>query len=469
MSTTDHTAPKLTRRPVASTLFRMALPMLGGTFALNAFNLTDTWFVAQLGTLPLAAMGFSFPVVMFLVSITFGLGTGATAVVSHALGSGDHELAKRITTHALILSVCIVALVSVVGLLTIDPLFRLIGANDTVLPMIHEYMTIWYLGVVFMVVPMIANNIIRATGDTVLPSMIMVLSSALNIILDPIMIFGWMGFPSMGIRGAALATLISRAVAGGVVLWFLHRRYKLLAFIIPTWASMWHSWKEVLKIGLPSCLSNVLVPISGAVITYIVAQYGEEAVAACGAASRIEMFAFMVPMALGVTLVPFVGQNFGAQRLDRVQEAQRISYAVAFCFGIVVAIIFGLFSRHLAALFSQDPEVVSILTHYLTIIPIGYGMMELHRYSGFFLNGIKKPLHSAGVNITRILVLLIPLTVVGSLLYGLEGLFWGRIICDLISGVVGMVWSRRVLSNLIRQAEANTPRLENAFTQTLKA
>lgn len=430
--------------------------MLGGTFALNAFNLTDTWFVAQLGTLPLAAMGFSFPVVMFLVSITFGLSMGATAVVSHALGSCDHALAKQITTHTLFLSVCIVALVSVLGLLTIDPLFRFIGANDKVLPMIHEYMTIWYLGVVFMVVPMIANNIIRATGDTVLPSMIMVLSSVLNMILDPIMIFGWLGFPSMGIRGAALATLIARAVAGVVVLWFLHHRYQLLAIQIPNWRSMWHSWKEVLKIGLPSSLSNVLVPISGGVITYIVAQYGEEAVAACGAASRIEMFAFMIPMALGVTLVPFVGQNFGAKRLDRVKEAQHLSYGFAIGFGVLIAIGFGLFAHHLAALFSDDAEVVSILAHYLTIVPIGYGMMELHRYSGFFLNGIKKPLHSTGVNITRIVVLLIPFTIIGSHFFGLEGLFWGRIACDLISGVVGMIWSHRVLSHLIQQENGPT-------------
>jgi putative MATE family efflux protein len=428
--------------------------MLGGTFAINAFNVTDTWFVSQLGTLPLAAMSFSFPVVMFLVSITFGLGTGATAVVSHALGSGDHALAKRITTHALILSVCIVAIVSIGGLLTIDPLFRMLGANETVLPMIHEYMSVWYLGVVFMVVPMTANNIIRATGDTVLPSMIMILSSGVNMILDPIMIFGWISFPSMGIRGAALATLISRAIAGCVVLWVLHHRYHLLTLEVPTLKSMWRSWKEVLKIGLPSSFSNVLIPISGAVITYIVAQYGEEAVAACGAASRIEMFAFMVTMALGVSLVPFVGQNFGAKRLDRVKEAQKLSFGFAFCFGIVVAICFRLFSQNLAELFSQDEAVISILTRYLSIIPIGYGMMEVHRYSGFFLNGIKKPLHSTGVNMTRILVLLIPLTFVGSYFYGLDGLFVGRIICDLCSGAIGMLWSHRILNNLIRTTEA---------------
>jgi putative MATE family efflux protein len=309
-------------------------------------------------------------------------------------------------------------------------------------------MTVWYLSVVFIILPMVANNVIRATGDMMLPSMIMILSSVLNMILDPIMIFGWWGFPAMGIRGAALATLIARAITGVVVLWFLYHRYQLLSFERPTWSGMLRSWQEVLAIGLPSSLSSVLMPLSGAVVTYIVAQHGPAAVAAFGAASRIEMFAFMVPMALGITLLPFVGQNYGAQRLDRVKEAQHWCYGFALIFGVIIAILFASFARQLAGLFSEDPEVIRILAHYLTIVPIGYGMMELHRYSGLFLNGIKKPLHSTGLSIVRIIVLLIPLTLIGSLWFGLEGVFWGRIISDLTSGAVGMLWTYRVLRNL---------------------
>ena len=431
----------------------MAVPMLGGTFAMNAFNLTDTWFVAQLGTLPLAAMGFSFPVVMFLMSITRGLGTGATAVVSHALGRHDHELAKRITTHTLILAALVVICVSVGGLLTIDPVFTMLGAEQTVLPLIHQYMTIWYLGVVFMMFPMMAGDIVRATGDTVSPSLIMVLSSVLNMILDPIMIFGLWGFSSLGIRGAALATLLSRAVSCFAVLWILSHRHHLFAWRIPSWHTMLASWKEVLTIGLPSSLSNILIPISGAVITRIVAHYGEPAVAACGAASRIEMFAFMIPMTLGVSLVPFVGQNYGANRLDRIRDGQRYSYSFAFVFGIVIAISFALFSDHLARLFSRDQAVIAVLTHYLSIIPLGYGMMEIHRYSGFFLNGLKQPLHSTGVNVMRILGLLIPFSFLGGQFFGIKGIFWGRALADIIAGCVGMIWANAILKKIIHQTE----------------
>ena len=453
MASIDRTAPKLTRKPVLPTLFAMAVPMLGGTFAMNAFNLTDTWFVAQLGTLPLAAMGFSFPVVMFLMSITRGIGTGATAVVAHTLGRHDTESARRITTHTLILAAFIVICVSIGGLLTIDPVFKMLGAEQSVLPLIRQYMTIWYLGVIFMVFPMMAGDIIRATGDTVSPSLIMVLGSVLNMILDPIMIFGWMGFPALGIRGAALATLLSRAVSCVTVLWILSHRHRLLAWRIPAWHAMLTSWKEVLNIGLPSSFSNILMPISGAVITRIVAQYGEAAVAACGAAGRIEMFAFMIPMTLGVSLVPFVAQNYGAKRLDRVRDGARYSYGFAFVFGIVIAIAFAMFSGHLARLFSQDQAVIAVLTRYLSIIPLGYGMMEIHRYSGFFLNGIRKPLHSTGVNVMRILGLLIPFSFVGGALFGLDGIFWGRAAADIIAGCAGMVWANTVLKRVIHQTE----------------
>lgn len=451
MISSGKSGPVLTQRPVLSTLFWMGVPMLGGTFAMNAFNLTDTWFVAQLGTRPLAAMGFTFPVIMLLVSLTRGLGMGGTAAVSHALGRYDQVAAKRISTHALILGLLVVIVVAAGGLLTIDPVFRMLGAEPEVMPLIRQYMTIWYFGVAFMVLPMMAADIIRATGDTVSPSLIMVAGSLVNIVLDPIMIFGFAGFPALGIRGAALATLISRALGCFLVIRILHQRHQLIAFERPIWSEMWGSWKEILHIGLPSGLSNILMPISGAVITFIVAGHGEAAVAAVGAASRIEMFAFMVPMALGISLVPFVGQNYGAQRLDRVKQGQLYSTIFAFGFGLFIAVVFWLCAGPLAHLFSKDEAVVEVLTYYLKVIPIGYGMMEIHRYNGFFLNGIRKPLQSTALNVIRIVCLIIPLSYLGDAFFGLSGVFWGRVSTDILAGAIGFFWSLAVLNRVIRE------------------
>lgn len=432
----------------------MAVPMLGGTFAMNAFNLADTWYVSRLGTLPLAAMGFSMPLIMFLISMTRGLGLGGTAAVSHALGRSDTAGARRITTHAILLSVAVIVVISVGGLLTIDPIFRLLGAEGAVLPLIRDYMTIWYLGVVFMVMPMMAGDIIRATGDTVSPSLIMISSAGLNIALDPVLIFGLGSIPAMGIRGAALATLLTRALSFTAVLTVLHRKHRLIAFEVPRWPELWASWKEVLHIGLPSAFSTVLIPIAGGVLTFLVARHGEAAVAAVGAAGRLEMFAFMVPMALGVSLVPFVGQNAGAGRLDRVREAQLYSNAFAFGFGLFIAAMFWLFAEPLARLFSQDEAVITTLTRFLRIVPLGYGLNEVHRYSGFFLNGIRRPMHSFGVNVVRIVGLLLPLAFLAEHYYGLSGLFWSRVVSDVLAGLIGLVWSRAVLQRVMAAAAA---------------
>lgn len=450
-------APMLTRRPVGSTLFRMAVPMLGGTLAMQAFNLTDTWFVAKLGTLPLAAMGFTFPVVMLVACLVRGLGTGATALVSHALGQGDHDQARRVTTHSMILGTFVVLVVSILGIMTIEPVFRALGATEDELPMVHEYMTIWYAGVVFMVLPMVANDTIRATGDTVRPSMLMVVGSVINMILDPIMIYGWAGCPVLGIRGAAWATLLSRAVTCVASLWILHRRHRLLLLGIPSFASMWESWGRVMQIGLPSAFSNLLMPISAAIITRIIAGHGPAAVAATGAGGRIEMFAFMIPMCLGISLVPFVGQNFGAERLDRVREARRLSITFAALFGLLTFVMFMATAPVLARFFSDDPAVIAILTRYLRIVCFGHGMMEVHRYAGFFLNGIHRPMHAMGVNVFRIVVLLIPLSIIGGKLFGLDGVFFGRMITDVIGGTVGIVWSGAVLRTLT-EGKAAAPR-----------
>lgn len=434
----------LTDGPVHRTLVRMAAPMLGGAFAMHAFNLTDTWFVSMLGTKPLAAMGFTFPVVFFIAFLVRGLGTGATALVSHALGRGDLDRARRLTTHALLLALVVVGVIAVAGLTTIDPLFRGLGAGDAVLPLIGQYMRIWYAGIAFMVLPMIANDIIRATGDTVRPSLLMVLGSMLNMVLDPVMIFGLAGCPALGIRGAALATLVARAVTCAASLLVLHR-HGLLIWTLPAPDVLGRSWRRVLGIGIPSACSNLMMPLSRAVITRIVAGYGEPAVAACAAGGRVEMFAFMVPMCLGMSLMPFVGQNCGAGRLDRVRQARQQSMVFAFLFGLGTCVAFCVAAPGVAACFSDDPEVILIMTAYLRIVSVGHGMMEVHRYAGFFLNGMHRPMQAMGVNAARVLGLLIPLSLLGGRWFGLHGVFMGRAAADVGAGLIGFLWSGWIL------------------------
>ena len=187
-----------------------------------------------------------------------------------------------------------------IGSLTIEPVFRLLGATDDVLPLIKEYMEIWYLGVIVVIVPFVGNSAIRSNGDTRTPALIMICMVLLNGVLDPIMIFGWGPVPEMGMHGAALATVISRAIGLILSLYFLRYRDDLLSVKIPSFKKMYESWKGILFIGLPAAATNLVVPFTTALITELVATKGAAAVAALGVAARIDVLAIAVVVALSV-------------------------------------------------------------------------------------------------------------------------------------------------------------------------
>ncbi len=439
---------RLTDKKVSTTLIRMAVPMLAGTFAMNAYNLTDTWFVSRLGTVPLAAMAFTFPVVMIIRFITMGLGTGALAIVAHAIGSNDHDNAKRLTTHALILALLFSALITIVGQFMIHPLFSALGAQGEVLKMVLQYMRIWFAGAIVMAVPSMMTQILMGTGDTKSASITMVVGTLVNLVLDPIMIFGWGVIPALGISGAALATIISQTFALLFPLYVLSQKHHLIRWQLPQLTRLIDSWKRILRLGIPNILSNLLTPLSMALVTRLIAGYGPAAVAATGATSRLEMFAFMIPMSIGMSLVPFVAQNYGAGSFDRIIEAQRETRWFALGYGLLTTILFFIFAPQMAAIFSTDPKVTEVMVSYLRIVCFGYGMAESFRYSTFCLTGVQKPLSSALLSFLRTFVLLVPFSYAGSYIWGLQGIFTGRLLTDVIAASIGMFYSWRVLQDM---------------------
>ncbi|OQA92483.1 MAG: Multidrug export protein MepA [Elusimicrobia bacterium ADurb.Bin231] len=446
--------PKLIESNVKSTLFKMAVPMLAGTIVMNTYNFVDTWFVSKLGTIPLAAMGFTFPVVMLFTFVASGIGIGITTLTSHAIGRADKKDASRIVTHGIILVILLSLLLSFFGYLSINTIFRFLGADESTLPLVKGYMKIWYMGAVFMAFPMMGKGILIAMGDSKFASLFMVAGALTNCILDPIMIFGLFGFPALGIWGAALATVIAQAVSSIWLLYLLSVKHHLLSFKRPEIPLFVKSVKRIMEFAIPGSISMMLMPISAAVITTLISKYGNVAVAAVSAAGRIEMFAFIIPMALGMSLVPFVSQNFGAGRLDRIKEAQIYSIRFAFFYGIFTAVLFSVAAPFFAGIFTKDKEVARIFILYVRTISFGYGMMEIHRYCGFFLTGIHKPVSATILNAVRVLVFLIPLSFLGSSYLGIRGIFSGRLISDIMSGILAIffvTWTLKMKQPLMQK------------------
>lgn len=438
----------LVRGDVKSTLFRMAFPMLAGTFAMNAYNLTDAYFVSRLGTYPLAAMSFTFPVVMFMTFVAGGIGTGVTALVSHAMGRQDRADAVKLATHGMALAVAAAVALSIAGYFSIDWLFRRLGADGKTLPLVEAFMRIWYLGALTMALPMMGNGILISAGDSAGASRFMILGTVLNALLNPIMIFGYFGFPAMGIRGSALATVVAQLFSTAWLLCLLRGRHHLLAFRRWRFGEYLESFRRILAFAIPSILSMTLMPISAGVITRILSGFGNEAVAASGAATRLESFAFVVPMALGISLTPFVSQNFGAERLDRIREARSIATRFALLYGAVVAVLFFVCAPWFASFFSDDPKVTGVIIAYIRIVSFGYGMMETHRYSGFVLTGLQRPVSTTLLNALRVVVVLIPLSWLGGRFFGVRGVFFGRLATDFVVGCIGLACVTRTFDSI---------------------
>lgn len=235
--------------PIGRSLFRLSWPMLIGMMAMSLFNIADTWYVAQIGMNELAAMTFTFPVVMILNGLTLGIGMGATAIISQRFGAGDREQVRKLARDALLLALFLVVIVTLAGLVTMRPLFRALGADGEMLTMVAQYMRIWYMGTLFVVVPMVGNSAIRGTGDTKTPAWIMTFAAVGNIVLDPLFIFGLGPIPGMGLEGAAIATVLSRAMTMFAALYVLFYRDKLVLYALPKLKEMWSHWKSVLLVG----------------------------------------------------------------------------------------------------------------------------------------------------------------------------------------------------------------------------
>lgn len=432
----------LTTGAIGPTIINLTLPMMVGMVGMVAFNLIDTYFIGKLGTEALAAMGYTFPVVMLQGVISMGLGVGASSVISRAIGSGDHAGVQRLTVDALVLSVTLVLIVITIGLLTIDPLFRLIGARGSTLELVRQYMVIWYLGVPFVVIPMVGNNAIRAAGNTVIPSTIMMVAIVVNTTLDPLLIFGIGPFPRMGLQGAAIATVCARAVTLCMSLLFLRFKFDMLTSRLPSRKELFRSWHRILFVGAPAALTQALIPLSVAAITRMIAGYGETAVAAFAVGMRIEMFVLSPLMALGAVLIPFVGQNLGANKIDRIGKGIRFAYGFSLVLGIVIFIVLSVWGRQIASVFNDTPKVVTVVYRYLQIVSLSYGFLGAVLLTASFFNALNRPMNAVLITLFRAIFLYIPLAWIGSRIGGLPGIFSAAAVSSMVAGIVGMLWVR---------------------------
>jgi putative MATE family efflux protein len=420
--------------------------MIWGILSIMSMNIVDTFYVGQLGTDPLAAMSFTIPVISILLSLAFGIGIGTSSVIARAIGAQEYGLVRSYTTQSLFIALTIAIAFAVSGYQAMDLIFSLLGAPKHLMPLIHQFMDIWFLGSFVVVVPMVGNSAIRATGNTKLPSFVMMSVALVNIILDPILIFGLLGFPRMELAGAALATVISYSIAFFLGLYFLAFRFKFLS-----WSSCYNnvliSWYAILRIAIPAIGTNLIAPISIAITTLLVARYSPESVAGFGVASRVESLFLVVIMGISSIMGPFVGQNWGADKHNRVDLALKISFRFTCFWAIGSAILLWFLATPIASLFSDDQQVIESASIYLQIMPITYLFLAIIMISSSTANGMGNPLPSLIMSFLRLIAVYIPLAIALAYFFNLLGIYIAGAIANIIVGIGAYIWVKRIKLN----------------------
>jgi putative MATE family efflux protein len=428
---------------ISKVIIQLAIPMIYGFLSVIGVSLVDAYFIGKLGTVQLAAFGFIFPVIFILNGLIIGIGNGSSAIVARAYGAGDLEKARRYTTDALILGMVVISVLSIIGLFTIEPIFRLIGAKDDTIPFIKEYMHIWYFGCVFVVFPMIGNAAFTAIGDTRTSSRMMVMVLLCNSIFDPIMIFGLWFIPALGFKGAAVAVVCSRIFVLFASAYILIKRDKIVSLKFPGFKAILESWKKILYIGLPSAATNIIVPTGFAIIIHIASKFGKEAVAAISVAERVEALSVTVLLAIAVAMSPFVGQNLGAKNFGRIKTGMRKAFQFSIYWGLLLAAVLFTCSGLIIQGFSKDPIVIQYFKDYFYIVPFSYGVMGIMFCAGTALNVFNKPFHSSLVTLTRVFFAYVPLSIIFTYFFGVWGIFISAFLANIIAGIIAMTVYRK--------------------------
>jgi len=461
----------MTTGPVFGHISRMMIPMSFGIVAMMLTGVIDTYWVGTLGTSQQAAVQLSFPVTMLVMSISIGLGAGAVSVVSRAAGEKDDSVIRRTATDAMSLSILAVGFVSILGIIFVEPMFRLIGASDTMMPHVVDYMSVWFAGIVLIVGPMVASNILRALGNAVLPSMMMIAAAVVNMVLDPFFILNeFMGLPGLGwgVSGAALATVAANGVTFIMISLYLVFREKLIDFSWHGFDELFHNWGEIARVGLPAAASNTFNPFALVFVMGALgmAQFGDAAVGGVGVAARLEAFAIVPLFALSASIGPVTGQNGGAGITARVREA----FAKCFLFCIVWSLSLGAIilatQQWLAPAFlpsEMGQEVARTYWSFVTLTIAGYGI-TMAASAGF--NGLGRPSFGVMITSSRAVMMAVFAVAGGMIAQAPIGIILGIALANILSGLgtAGFVLFRAPMEARKRSAR-KTPAATTAASE----
>ena len=432
----------LTQGDVSTHLTRLTGFMVLSMMSFMVASLVETLYIGWVGTNELAAISFTFPVIYTLQGVSMGLGIGASSVVARSVGLGDHVRVRRVVTHVIVLGTTISLVMAFGTSFFLYDIFSLLGAEGVVLDLVVDYMWIWLIGLPVFTMTFVGTTLMRATGDAKTPGYLSALGSILHMAIAPFCIFGYGPIPAMGLEGAAISFIVARQLAFILFIYCFIFRDRMMGISMN---GFFDSCRDILHVGLPAVASNMIMPFGMSVVTRLLAGHGVIVVAGYGVASRVESLLVMVIWAVGMSIAPLVGQNWGASAFNRVRTAMRLGGIFVMAWGGLCYATFYLLGEQMISLINDDPEVIHQAYTYLVIGTLAVGFMGLMNIATNSFNALGKPMPPLILSALQMVVLNIPIILIGDYIWGYRGIYAGGVLTSVVLSIVAWIWLHRTI------------------------
>lgn len=448
---------KMTTSPMPGLIISLSIPTIISMLVTSIYNMTDTFFVSNLGTSATGAVGIVFSVMALIQAIGFMLGSGSGNIVSRLLGKQDEEGANQVASTGFFLALALGALLMFFGLLFLDPFMRLLGATETILPYARDYAKYILLGAPIMCASFVLNNLLRGQGQASLAMIGITFGGILNIVLDPILIFTF----DMGISGAAIATVISQAISFSILLYFFLARKSVVRLSVRKISYKFHIHKNILSNGFPSLCRQGLASLAAIALNINAGFHGDAAVAAMSVVSRIFMLIVSVMIGFGQGFMPVVGFNYGAGKYGRVKEAFWFSVKTGLVFMTILSLCGFIFSEQLIGLFGkEDARVMAIGVLACRLQCIALPLQPVMVLSNMLFQSIGKSWQASLLSSARQGIYFLPLIIILPRIFGVLGVQMTQPIADLLTFITCFPFLIRLFRELDKNS-LNQNHIEN--------
>jgi putative MATE family efflux protein len=422
--------------PLGRLLLRLSLPSIAATVTLSLYNVVDTFWVSKLGHGAIAALTIVFPYQILVIALGVGTGIGVAALVSRRFGENNPEATNHVAGQTFFLSAFWGLLFMMIAVGFSQTILTAFGATPDIMEYGTQYLVITAYGAPQIIFALVASNLIRGSGDAVKPMIIMIAASVVNIILDPLMILGLGPFPEMGVRGAALATVIAQSLGAALALYYLLARRTAFRIRVGYLKPNMPILGDIYRVGAPTSIIEITESLCFILFNIAVSSFGSIAIAAVGIVMRIADLAFMPIIGLSHGLLPIIGFNFGAGYLKRLWKAVKLSSVSSLLLLAVIALFMEIFAPQVVAIFSDNPEVLAVTVPAMRIMLsalflLGPSIMFITTFQG-----LSQGTMALILSLVRQFVFFLPLLYLLRYLLGLNGVWLSLPISDTLGFMV---------------------------------